>query len=237
VSSIEEEAQKAAPDPLVTLFILDATSLGAEVYRFTSSRPASGVIVFDGEQYTPVPVEADGFEWNGQGPMPKPRLRISNVGGLVLALVVTFGDLLGATVTRLRTFRRFLDDGSDPDPNALLPVDVFSIERKSHHSREMVEWELAPKLDQEGKFIPARVALRDTCRWVYRIWNPATESFDYTRATCPYSGDLYFQRNGQPTTDPALDGCGKLLVHCRARFGVQPLPFGGFPSLAKVRAQ
>jgi len=234
--TIREEAQKGATDAKVVLFILDVTPLGGQLHYLTASVLPDGPIVFGGNSYMPVPIEADGFEWTTQGALPRPKLRMGDINGVAQSLLVQYGDLQGAVVTRLRTFRKYLDDGTDPDPDATMSPDIYVISRKSQHiPGRHVEWELAAKLDQQGKVVPARTAVRNACSWVYRTWDEETEAFVYTHATCPYAGTSYFLRNGQPTTDPALDRCGKLLVHCRARFGTQPLPFGAFPSLAKVR--
>jgi lambda family phage minor tail protein L len=227
-----EVAQLPAVDALVTLFQLDATALGSTVYRWVSGTFADAPVVYQGNTYTPLPIEAEGFEWNGRGTLPTPVLRVSNIGGFAGALVIGFGDLLGAEITRLRTFARFLDGQPDADPDAHFPADVFRVERKRIQDPEMIEWELATVLDQEGVELPGRQALKSACTHTYRRWDGA--AFDYTRATCPYGGTVYYRADGTSTTNPALDRCGKKLGDCAARFGNDPLPTRAFPGMLRV---
>jgi lambda family phage minor tail protein L len=225
--------QQFQTDDLVILYQLDATALGDTVYRFTSSAHHDGPVVFGGATYAPVPVESQGWEWNGQGPLPRPTITLANVNKLFGAAAIAFDDLRGATLTRIRTFRRFLDNGDDPDGDAFLPLDIYRIERKTSQNKIALTWELASVFDQEGVLLPRRQVLQTACTHRYRVWNGT--AFDYTRATCPYAGAALFRRNGQPTTDPALDMCGKRLSNCQQRFGSQPLPTRAFPGVNRVR--
>jgi lambda family phage minor tail protein L len=96
------------------------------------------------------------------------------------------GDLLGATLTRLRTFRRFLDGEPDADPTAHFEPDIWRLERKTRQDAVLVEWELASVLEQEGRRLPGRQMLRDLCSHSYRRWTGSR--FDYAAASCPYTG-------------------------------------------------
>ncbi len=119
------ETQSINPGSVIEMFELttDAALHGsATTYRFhDGSNPiaygnsnSNGNIVWNGNTYIAVPLEADGFKYaNGQ--LPRPTLTISNVTNLITAIllnvnVVTPGnDLTGAVVTRVRTLARFLD--------------------------------------------------------------------------------------------------------------------------------
>jgi len=225
-------AQQPAADALVTLFTLDATAIGSTVYRWTSGAIGDVPIVYQGFTYTPLPIEADGFEWNGRGNLPAPSLRVSNIGGLVGALVIGFGDLLGATVFRLLTFAKFLDGAPDADPDAHFPIDEFRVERKRLHDPQTIEWDLASILDQEGVSLPGRQCIKTACTHTYRRWNGT--AFDYTKASCPYSGGVFFKADGSSTTNPAEDRCGKALRDCALRFVNLPLPTRAFPGMLRV---
>jgi lambda family phage minor tail protein L len=238
MSDIAQESQSFSPDDLVVLFELDATSIGGSILRFTSSAWEDKEIKFDANTYSPVPVEAEGFEWNGRGTFPTPTLRISNVNKVASAAVIDYEDLLGATVKRIRTFRQFLDDGASPDTTATFPIDIYKVERKTAHNKVFIEWELSSAIDQEGRKLPARQVLRDACTHRYRTWNGST--FNYTDVTCPYVGTALFDEIGtslDPTTEQAKDRCGKKLSDCRLRFTEHgKLPTRAFPGLARIRA-
>lgn len=194
-------------------------------------------VSFGGNLYTPMPIQASGFAWSGQGKLPRPVLRISNVGLFMGALAIGSGDLLGATVTRIRTFRQFLDDGETPDGTAFFSPEIFTVDRKSGMNKTYVEFELAAALEQQGLRIPRRVMLRDACSFVYRQWaTPLGESSpSFVYGTCPYTGTAMFDVNGNPVSDPSKDVCGLRMSDCLLRFGVaQPLPFNAFPGLSST---
>ncbi len=230
---IYTERQKFSPENLITLFELDATAIGGEYMRFTSSAEVDTTIRFGGHSYVPVPIEASGFEMSGSGSLPTPTLRVLNAPALQSG-VIALGDLLGATLYRIRTFKTFLDDGEDPDPNARFPVDIFKLERKTTQTKVYIEWELSAAIDQEGRMLPSRQIIKDFCTHVYRVWDEESGAFDYTKATCPYSGSACFDANNVASNN-AGDRCGKRLSSCRARFGANGvLPTRAFPGVKKV---
>lgn len=211
------------PGALVTLYEVDATSVGALVYRF-HAYPQAGPIIWQGLEYDPWPVEASGFEMAANGATPAPRLRLSNVSGFVTALVIGFDDLIGARVTRRRTLGRYLDGQPEADPTEAFPDEIWYIEQKVIETPEVVEFELASAMDSEGVQLPRRQIIANSCSWVYRS------------ADCGYSGPPVATAYDVPTSDPALDHCGKRLQSCRLRFGTNgELPFGGFPAAALTR--
>ena len=234
-AKIAQESQEPAADPTVHLFSLDASGIGGDVYFFTSTVNNGSAIIFDGQPYTPIAIEAKGFEWNGQGALPTPTIRLEKVTTSIKAILRSTNNLQGAVLTRIRTFRKFLDDGSDPDPLAIYSQDIYRIERLIGEGKTEVELELSAYIDQHGRRIGYQM-LRDYCPLIYRNWDLSTGQFDYTKATCPYTGDNYFRKDGSATTNPAEDEPAKTLNRCcRVRFGDAPLPFGGFPGLARVR--
>src|SRR5262245_49539794 len=106
-------------DALVDLYDLDTSPIGGSVYRFSPCLYNDGTsIVWNGNTYTPIDCEATGFEWNGQGALPRPTIKFTNVNRTFTSLVLQFDDMLGCQVTRTRTFMRFLDGQSEADPTA-----------------------------------------------------------------------------------------------------------------------
>jgi len=232
----ETEKQKFSPSNLVTMFDLDLTTIigGVGVLQFTSTAFESEAVVWQGNMYTPIPIEADGFEISSSGSLPAPTLRVLNTTSLQSS-VIALNDLLGATLTRTRTFKTFLDDGATPDPTAYFPQDVFKVDRKISQNKVFIEWELAASIDQEGRMIPGRQIIRDYCTHIYRRYDTDTADFNYDQATCPYTGGLFFDENNVPCAASA-DRCGKRLSSCRARFGTTvELPTRAFPGVAKIR--
>ena len=230
--SIESDIQRLAPGAIVDLFELDPTAIGGTVVRFHAGvNELGGDVVWQGLTYTRFPIEADGFEWSGTGTLPRPKIRVANVTGLVGALARELQDLVGAKLTRRRTFVKYLDavnftGGVNPtaDPNCGFPDEIWFVDRKSAENGLYVEWELSAAFDVAGTMLPRRQCIQNVCTWRYR------------GAECGYTGGPVADRNDRPVTLLAEDDCGKRLASCKLRFGVySELPFGAFPGVGLIR--
>jgi lambda family phage minor tail protein L len=233
--AIESTVQRLSPGAQVILFDLDMSAIGGGVFRFIQGTINDAPVRWKGNVYTAVPIEASGFEWNGQGSLPTPRLSMGTIT-IVTAAIQSFDDLRGCRVVRWRTFAQYLDGMPEADSSYHFRPEVYYIERKTslNTRKKMVEWELAAASDLHGRSIPRRVALRNVCPFTYRQWQGA--SFSYFNATCPYNGSRMFTRTGDATGDPAQDNCGKAFSDCQKRFGFgNPLPYGGYPGVGRVR--
>jgi lambda family phage minor tail protein L len=244
------ELQKVNPSAIIELFVLElnvAQHGVSTVYRFHAGTNAidNGDVYWDGNAYTPMPIEADGFEYTGSGQIPRPKIRISNLLGTITTLLQTLAyGLEGAKVTRIRTMARYLDDlnwgGGDyvdpgyvdadyvlsgtnpygtPDPTAEFPREIYYVDQKTAENRDVIEYELAAAFDLQGTRVPKRQTIQNVCQWKYRSYNSTTSSFEYTQVDCPYTGGIYYKADDTVTTDPALDQCGKRLSSCQKRFG------------------
>jgi lambda family phage minor tail protein L len=119
--TIQQDIRSLSPTALIELFVLDATSVGGTVTYFTSNtNPLRGNVVWQGQTYTPFPIDVEGFEIAGQGQLPRPKMRVSNTTGAFSALLLQFDDLLGAKVTRKRTLLKYLDAVNFPARRNLL---------------------------------------------------------------------------------------------------------------------
>lgn len=230
--SITSEIQKLAPSAIIELFELDATSFGGDVYRFhAGTNGLQKRVVWQGVTYEPFPITVTGFEYNGNGQLPRPKLTVANVTGVISAMVLLYQDMLGAKLTRKRTMAKYLDavnfDGAvnpTADATAEFASDVYFIDRKSIETREIVEFELSPAFDVQGVKLPRRQIIQNVCPWKYR------------GAECSYTGTAYFNANDVSVGSVTQDVCGKRLSSCKARFGeYAELPFGGFPAAGLIR--
>ena len=168
------ELQKANPSSIIELFILDLIpsihgNHEVMTHRFHNGTNQNGNndIVFGGQTYTKIPIIVEGFSYEGKK-IPRPTLRISNILGTFTGMLVYLPmGLEGAKVTRRRTLLRYLDaanfsGGSSPftpDSSAVFPDEIYVIDRKSIENREVVEFELAAKIDVMGVRLPKRQVL------------------------------------------------------------------------------
>lgn len=231
---IDRRIQSSSPGNRVELYDIDFNPIGLNtVLHFSPSSNGPDDIVFGGTLYPSRPIMTSGFEVNGQGNAPEPKLTMINVNNVAGALMEGYDDLVGILVTRRVTFRYALDDGETPDSAAHLPAEIYEIVQKTKQNRTIVEWRLgAPGLRQNA-FLPKRRVLQSVCPWLYRRWDPVAETWDYSHATCPYTGEDMFKLDGTSTMDPTQDLAAKNVTHCCIpRFGENGvLPFGGFPGV------
>src|ERR1041385_6598300 len=109
-ASLASEIQKLSPSAVIELFELDATALGGDLLRFhAGTNQLRQNLVWNGNTYSRFPIEATGFEYNGQGQFPRPKIRVSNILSAITAILLTTNDLIGAKLTRKRTLVKFLD--------------------------------------------------------------------------------------------------------------------------------
>jgi lambda family phage minor tail protein L len=229
ISSVYVELAALAPNAIIELFELTLVAAlhgTSDTYYFHAGVNAavSGNIVWNGNSYIRLPIQAEGFEYNNGGTLPRPTLTVANLGGEISALLLTVNafttgnDLGGAMVRRVRTLRKFLDGEATADPNAKLPDEVWYIDRKATETRDIIQWELASKFDLAGVMMPKRQVIANICQWQYRS------------AECSYTGSSYWNAADQVVGTLAADRCGKRLSSCKLRFGdTAELPFGSFP--------
>jgi lambda family phage minor tail protein L len=228
-------AEQLVTEGLVTLYQLDTTMLGAsgQMFYFTSATDFDVVITWGGQPYSPLPMDATGFQMTTKGPPPTPSVTISNIFGAANSLLDNFSGLVGALLTRILTLRRFLDDGSSPDANAYITRDKFVVAQKTSHNALAIVFKLATKFDQQGTMLPRRQILRDVCSHTYRFWDPNIGAFNYSKASCPYTGNWFSDPSNTPS-GPQNDQCSRTIVGCSQRFGGQVLPARFFPGVGKV---
>jgi len=230
ISAVSEELQKIAPSAIIELFQLHlisglhynpASPPATTVYYFhAGTNELSANVTWAGQAYSRFPLQVEGFEYSGNGQLPRPKVTVANLNGLLtLALLdvnayTPGNDLINARVVRIRTMKKYLDavnfsGGSNPtaDPYAEWPREIFFIARKSLETRNVIEWELASAFDLQNIRAPKRQATPQ-CQWIYKS------------AECTYAS--------------ALPTCKKTLQDCEAHFGsTVELPFGGFPAASE----
>jgi lambda family phage minor tail protein L len=218
IKSLNAELSNLTPSSMVTMFEIDISELvkdsdinlatdAAEqgisqgnyesaILRFHNNiKVFNSTIVWQGKVYYPAPITSTGFETNTKGSLPTPTLSISvnSENGIdQLALlryeIKKIGDIIGAKVTRKRTFAKYLDkanfgtsreariskesnmlpEGYEPDPYAYLPDDIYYVERKQTENKLNIVYQLSSVLDLEGTRLPKRVVLSNKCVWQYR---------------------------------------------------------------------
>jgi phage-related protein len=257
ISPAYQVLKELEPSALIELFHIEFTTelngAADNLYFHAGTNGIPTSIVFAGQSYTAAPVEAEGFDKSIKGVLPRPTLRVANAQDTISSLMHRSSnpiDPLMAKVTRIQTFKKFIDavnffnetyiyqDGNTAitqngdtlvlaahgtgDSTSRLPDQVYRIDRIASENQEFVEFELSSKLDLTNVLLPRRL-VTDFCPWKYR------------GVECGYNGGPVATVEDITTgVTSATDQCGKRLRSCKLRFPnaseFDPLPFGGFPA-------
>lgn len=224
--TIYSDIQALEPGAEVRLFELDGTTIGGSLLRFHAYTQV-GVITWQGNDYSPWPIETEGFEKTSDQ-QPTPKVSVGNIDGSISALCLAAQDLVGAKFTYRRTFGKYLDGQPGADPTQELPPEIWFIERKASEDNEVVQFELSSALNFQGVKLPRRQIVANVCSWV--------TIGGYRGPYCGYTGGPVAKADDTPTTSSALDACGGRLSSCKLRFGAtSPLPYGSFPAAGLTR--
>lgn len=256
VSIIAGDFQRPDPSAIIELFELQLfTDIHGtnDIYRFHAGTNLvnNGEVVWRGNSYLRMPVEADGFEYNGQGTLPRPKIRVSNILGTITAILLTLPNgLEAAKVTRIRTLAKYLDAANYPAPGTLLLEDssILLLEDGSSFLLEPVNAteDYSAEFPREIYYIDRKTAEnRQIVEFelvsvldLAGVRAPKRQCISnicqwvYRSTECGYTGTNYFDSEDNPVASATADVCGKRLDSCKARFGATAeLPFGSFPGV------
>ena len=202
LKAISREAISLESSAVISLFEIDlsgvkaslnigSTEISPDVLRFHGNESiGQRKIYFRGEVYHPTPIQTDGFEANSTGSTPRPTLFITSLKGLIeeaasnsyfnslKRAVLELDNMIGAKVTRIRTFYKFLDAANNLEgvgdfssglgKNPEFPKEVYYVERKMAEDPNGIQFELSSTLEMESFKLPGRLCLSTRCTWNYR---------------------------------------------------------------------
>jgi lambda family phage minor tail protein L len=230
--TVNADLQKLEPGALIEFYMLEGNGTGMPDTLYFHGQ-GNYTLIWDGQEYAPWPIKADGFARTSLQ-QPAPKLQVGNIDRSISLLCSMYDDLVGAKLTRRRTFRQYLDAANFPDgnptadPTEEFPVEVWYIDRKAKETRDVVVFELASVLDFSGVQLPRRQIIANFCQWMV--------TGGYRGIYCGYDGPPVALPDDTPTSDPDLDYCGGRVSSCKMRYGENgKLPFGGFPAAGLIR--
>jgi lambda family phage minor tail protein L len=233
--SIHADIQRLEPGKWVELFDLDATAIGGDMLRFHGYTQV-GPIWWQGNEYSPWPIQVTGFAKVSDGQQPSPTLKVGDVEGRITALCLFLAGLAGARLTRHQTLGKYLDAANFPDgnqeadPSEELAPELWIVEQVAEQRPlEFITFALSSALDFGDAQLPARQIVANVCMWLTKG--------GYRGPYCGYTGGALFDRDNNPVADPTLDRCSGRLSSCKVRFGENnPLPYGSFPAADLIRS-
>jgi len=158
--SIEAELKKAILDPLVELFEFDLSAIGEGSEYFAPDTNADlSSIEFGGNTYIPIPISISEELMSGTK-FPRPVLTVGDVFGVVFSAVREHNGLVGCKLKHSVTQKKFLDNGSDPDPTQIIFYTEWVIERVMSADKVEVKFELRNVMDVGDVQIPRQIVTR-----------------------------------------------------------------------------
>lgn len=253
--AFSEDLQLLEVEGLIRLYELDATKYGGPVFRFhsltgwdawdlihakgsdsgTTQSEAQGLresqtIVWNGNSYTPVPLEVSGEALTSTGKASQVNLSILNelngVKGAVGAYCKLFKDFRKCPFTIITTKVDYLDAVNFPNGNSTASTSeqithVWYVNQRTSENLIQVTFELTDPINLTGLKLPVR-DISPQCYWsrcgLYR-----------SGTGCDYSKADYYDAKGNKVDDPSKDVCPGTVEACKLRFNDDAKPFGGFP--------
>jgi lambda family phage minor tail protein L len=158
-----KETESSTVSNVIELFILDLSLING----FAGANPTywtpSGVVMngnipstltFSGNNYIPYPVRISGISQSSEGAYPRPQLDIANVDKIMGGLSFIYDDIVGASITYMKTFSNFIEAGLSSPPLK------YYIARKLSHDINVLSFELRTALDKERAYLPSRQMLK-----------------------------------------------------------------------------
>lgn len=140
----------------IELFDINALTINAQYYRFTTMVNGTSKVAWGGHTYDPFPLAISGIEQHSTGAPSRPQLSVANVDRFFGTLVQTMEDMVGAEVTYRRTFANYLNTYISAAPMR------FLVNRKLSHNKTGVVFELKFFMDMDKLYLPKRQMLRDS---------------------------------------------------------------------------
>ena len=146
------------------------------LYRFhNGTNEINSDIIFNGNSYTAIACQAEGFESGDNTTMARPTMTFANTVGNFSAILeivnaqTPFNDLQKAQIKRIRTLAQFLDHANftgnnpygTPDPLKKLSDDTFEINKKIIENNQVCSFELVNTIDSEDLTLPRNQITKD----------------------------------------------------------------------------
>lgn len=143
-------------DGIIRLYDVSGGGLPNPIYFVNQIEADGSNIEFDGNEYTAFPIQStNGWERSLDGALPRPTIVISNIFSDISALIKDFG-LRDANLIRRIIPIKNLDNGSDPDPSAVIRTESYFVSRLSWNNNIAIV-NLRSPIDVENLKIPRRI--------------------------------------------------------------------------------
>ncbi len=135
---------------IIDLFIVDITNHNGPIYRFTNQTVD---YTYQSILYNRAPIQIGNVKYAMSEAPAQPTLTISNIVAEIQANVLLYKNLLGSEITHMRVL--------DEVTPVLISKDIFIIEQKVAHNKEIISFKLRSSMDLPNMKLPRRKLLKD----------------------------------------------------------------------------
>lgn len=158
-TTIAQQLSQPYVGEVVDLFHLDLRPIGQNLdFYFTPS--SDRAIKFNNVTYQPLPISISGLNKDNNAAPGRVNLTVSNLTYMLAAMVVSYGDLVGARLNYTRTMKNFLDGQENGGTGQAMNWQRYIIFQKNVHNQEMIQWVLSTELDRPDLYLPLRQCLK-----------------------------------------------------------------------------
>ena len=120
--------------------------------------------------YVALPMQAKGFKSDPKGTSARPTISFANISNILKNSTGDFDAILGSTIIRRTTLKKYLDDGTGNSSNPAIqfPKQIFLLDRIASNSKTAITFECATPYDLQGIKIPKRQVIANACPWTYQ---------------------------------------------------------------------
>ena len=167
---------EADPTMPIILYELDLQDRGM-YYFHAGENGFLNKIVFDAKAYDYYPIEVEGFDFQGDGRLPRPKMTLANFRGNVSIRLPIFNDFINYKLERVKTLVKYLDHvnfpnnvnpHAEPDNEEVFAREIYFVNQKLAETDSLVQFELVSPLELENSEIPSRTIYSNYCGWRYR---------------------------------------------------------------------
>lgn len=157
--TLRVDTTEAYVGDIVELIHIDLSPLGGTDMYIS---PSGMNVKWNGNDYIGVPVTLSGSRVDIKSAPARVTMSVAaDRSTMLINLINSYGDMVGAKVTYTWTFSKYLDNGETPDTSQYAPIERYIIIQKQSFNINGVSFLLASPLDLPTLKLPRRQILRD----------------------------------------------------------------------------
>lgn len=146
------------------------SSPNVDVFRVTSY--SEQPVLWRNELYIPFPIQVESVASERNRAPNRVTLTADNTNNFLLPFLSGNEQMMGFHATRWRTLSKYLDNGTNPNPDMYFPIQRYIVVGCEVVSNSVVRLTMSSRLDRPQARLPRRIILRQD-EIPYTVYAPA----------------------------------------------------------------